>query len=312
MARTTRPVPTCVLIAVAVALCAMSGTAEEIHLRPDFAPGDSYQLNLSAITDTAAFSQRGDRNSYSEAVKLDYRARVLVLSVDARGFPTRERHHDVRLGFVRPDESGQLFGSGTSFEVRRTDGGGIGVFANGRRIERGVEKVVVNLLKDQFELGGAPALIEPGRPVALGEQWELDRERAKRLLQAGGVRVVEMGGPATAELRLADPPRDGEPGTDSDWVVRYRIPADWVRLSEMPEGSRASSSEAVLEGEIRLTPGRSTLVSHSSHLRMKMAGVAGQGGSHLNVPWRLETTKRNVQYTTPLDPVPASLGSPSP
>lgn len=282
----------------------MARAGEEIALRLRFEKGDHYRLALSAITDTAVYGKPGGQRSHTEAVKLDYRANVLVLEVDEEGTPTRERHDSVRLGFERPDESGQLFGSGTSYDVRRGAGSEVRLFAGGQRVERRVEQIVADLLVDQFEYGPTPTLVDPGRAVQVGETWTLDPDRARELLRRSGLRVLEMGERATATLRQAGPPEGGGPGTDTDLLIEYSVPASWVRLNRMPEGARAAESEALLSGEIRVGTGHEAMVAHTSHLRFQLAGVAGRAGAHLNVPWRVESSKRNVQSTIRLDPMP--------
>ena len=289
-------------VLLAAILCVATAQAGEVFsLELRFQKGDRYRLALSAITETSAYAKSGDQRSHNEAVKLDYRAQILVLEVDAEGVPIRERHEAVRLGFERPEESGQLFGSGTSFDVHRGAGAEIQLFANGQRVERRVERIVADLLVDQLEYGPTPALVDPGRPVQIGETWKLDPDRARELLRRSGLRVLEMGADATATLRLAGMPLAGEPGADTDLLIEYTVPAKWVRLNRMPEGARAAESEARLIGEIRVSSGSSTVLAHSSHLEFQLAGVAGRAGAHLNVPWRVERSKRNVQSTIRLD-----------
>ena len=145
-------------LAIVTLSVASGAAAEEITLRPRYQPGDAYVLSLHTAAKTALHAKGLARKPFDEDVQLEYGARAVVLEVDANGQPLRERHEDVRLAFVRPDESGALFNEHASFEVRRSADGDVQLFANEKRMPRAVEKVVVDVLASQFEYSLGPAL----------------------------------------------------------------------------------------------------------------------------------------------------------
>ncbi len=275
----------------ALALLGPAATAEELVLAPRYEPGDVYTLHLRATTDTEASAKAGRRDTYQEKVTLDYSATVLVLEVDERGQPTRERHGGVRLTFERPDERGSLFRDDTMFEVRRDDRGHAALFARGGRAEPEIERIVTDLLRWQFEYGVGPALFDPGRPVQVGDSWPLDPGLARRFARAQGVEVMSFSAPATATLK-----RDARAG--GGLVVAYEIPIGWFEVERMREDLRTSESEARLRGEIRLPaePEGGPIV-YSSNLALRMDGVVGSPGSSQTFPWTVRSQKLANQRT---------------
>ncbi len=150
------------LVAVLVLSVAGVASAEEIALKPRYEPGDSYVLSLQTTTQTAVRSKSTRRKPFDEDVRLEYGARVVVLEIDGHGRPVRERHEEVRLAFTRPGEAGSLFAEHAAFEVRRGGDGEIRLFANEKRVERAIEKIVADLLASQFEyLARAPCSSTP-------------------------------------------------------------------------------------------------------------------------------------------------------
>ena len=205
------------LVAILVLSVAGVASAEEIALKPRYQPGDSYVLSLQTTTQTAVRSKSARRKPFDEDVQLEYGARVVVLEIDAHGRPVRERHEEVRLAFARPGEAGSLFAEHAVFEVRRGGDGEIRLFANEKRVERAVEKIVADLLASQFEYSLGPVLFDPGHPVAIGESWELDRSVARRFLRDRGMRRRRVRGAchgdprAAGRLRRRARPRDPLP-----------------------------------------------------------------------------------------------------
>jgi hypothetical protein len=272
---------------------ASGAAAGEITLRPRYQPGDAYVLSLHTAVKTAVHAKGLQRKPFDEDVQLEYGARVVVLEVDADGRPVRERHDDVRLAFVRPDESGALFQEHASFEVRRSTDGDVQLFANEKRMPRAVEKVVADVLASQFEYSLGPALFEPGRPVAIGESWELDPSEARRFLRDRGVRVIDLDGPATATLeqRAGD---DGAPAL----VIRYRIPVGRWQPDPVHPNSLTAASDGVVDGEIELAPGAGGRpVHHASNLEMHVNGVVTASRVADPVTWRLEMSRATEQST---------------
>lgn len=282
--------PRCV--AFGSALCLLAGlraSAEEIVLRPRYHAGDVYVLALSAVKN-AEMSSRGEkRRPFREDVHLRYEANVRVLETDAAGIPLRERHQDVVLSFVRPDASGSLFAEKTSYEVRRADGE-VQLFVRGERAERKLEQVVADVLESQFEYG-IGALVDPGRPVGIGESWEIEPARVRSYLHARGVEAARFDEPATATLE----PRRSDGAT---LVLRYRIPIASFEPSALPPNARAASSDGSLEGELLLDPAAlRTPLRHSSKLALRMNGsVHGQGVAP-SFPWRFRKTESLDQHT---------------
>jgi hypothetical protein len=252
-----------------------AAAAEDVRLRPRFRPGDLYGLSLrvSTITDGVASGEGGE--SVHENIRLQYEASVMVLEVDADAQPVREQHEDVTLTYERPGESGSLFKPGVSYEVRRREG--IEVFLAGRRAEAKIEKTVTDVLARQFAFTLEPALLEPGRPVAVGESWEPDPSLVKRFLWSRGVQVQSVGGGAVATLLR-------EPG-ESGLVIEYAIPLTRFVLREMPERAEAARTSGRLEGRVRL--GAGAAVTSFSSLTLDMAGVLT--GAAQPMPWTLRS-----------------------
>lgn len=260
--------------------------AQELVLRPQYLPGDVYRLALTKQTVTDAASRSHDGRSFEEDVELAYSARVEVLEVDSDGQPVRERHERVRLTFERPDGSGSLFRKGTRYEVRRGEGGSVALFVRGARVDREIERVVAPILEGQFEHGPGPALVDPGRPVGVGDRWELSEGRARDLLRREGWRAISFGGAPTATLeRHPTEPR----------VARlvYRIPLDWVEPVRSAPNAETSKSGGIFQGTVDLPPdphGRP--LAHASSLETDVSGLIQRHGVTRNVPWRLSQSKR--------------------
>lgn len=279
-------VPLSLAGALLLAFAAGAASAERVDLAPRYAAGDAYMLSLSTVTDTRASSQDGaQRRTWEDRVRLDYEAAVRVLEVDAQGHPRRERHTGVRLTARRPDGERSLFDDGTAFEVRR-DGEALRVLVNGSRIEPALEEIVRSVLQDRFEDAAADALLDPGRPVAVGETWELDPALARRFLRARGVRAVRLAGPATASLQLQP---QGEP--HGQRVVAYRIPVAWLEAEGLPENARTAGSEALYEGQIRLPAEAGDATRHASTLTLRLHGHLEGAGPAQTAPWSLERSK---------------------
>lgn len=280
-------IPLSLLCALAIAAPA---NAEELRLQSRCEVGDSYALSLRTTTKSELRAKA--RTSKAEDVQLTYTATVEVLETDAAGLPTRERHVGAQLRFERPGASGVLFQEGARFEVRRDAAGDVHLFTNDARVERKVERLVAQVLAARFEYSAVPALLDPGRAVELGETWQLDPKRARRLLRAQDVRVVDFAGPATATLARAD-------GDDpSARILRYRIPiARWEPVA-LPENARTSASDAQVEGEIRFTVDpHAAPLEHRSRLVSHLRGVTTASGVAAPVPWSLETASASDQST---------------
>lgn len=272
---------------------AARASAEEIALKPRYQPGDSYLLSLQTTTQTAVRSKGARRAPLDENVQLEYGARVVVLEVDASGQPIRERHEEVRFAFVRPGESGSLFKEHAAFEVRRSGDGEVQIFANEKRVERRVEKIVVDLLGTQFEYSLGPALFDPGHPVAIGESWELNRSLARQFLRERGVRVVDFDGPATATLGHYTND-EGEPAL----VIRYRIAVGRWQPDSVHPNSLTAASDGHVEGEIQVATGPSGQpLRHASSLVMRANGVVTASRVADPVTWSLETSRSSEQST---------------
>jgi hypothetical protein len=275
------------LAALLACVVAADAGSQDLVLEPRFRAGDAYALSLDNHSRTEAASRGGTRRAFEEDVALSYRANVEVLEVDARGRPVRERHDDVQLTFQRPDGSGSLFRNGTSYEVRHADGGALRVFVGGRRADGEVEAVVVGLLATRFENGPGAALLDPGRPVGVGDSWALDRSLARRLLARQGLRVLDLGEAPRATL-LRRPTGDG----GSEVVLRYRIPVAWSEPDAMPPNTRTAESHARYEGEIVLSDephGRP--LRHRASLVADMSGVVDVPGRGAPSPWSLQSSR---------------------
>jgi hypothetical protein len=265
----------------------LSASAEEISLRPRYHAGDAYILSLSALKNSELVARSEKGKPFREDVHLRYEANVLVLETDAEGYPVRERHEDVVLSYVRPDSSGSLFEQ-ASFEVRRQPEGGVQVYVKGERADRKVERVVSELLEGQFEYG-IGALLDPGRPVEVGETWELDPARTARFLEERGVEGVKLDGTASATLE----PHEGGP-----FVVRYNIPIASFAPSGLPSNRHTAHSAGQLEGEVQLEPTavRSPL-RHSSRLALRMNGSVHGDKVARSIPWRFRSSEELDQHT---------------
>jgi hypothetical protein len=158
----------------------------------------------------------------------------------------------------------------------------------GERAEKQVERVVSELLEGQFEYG-IGALLDPGRPVAVGESWDLDPARTASFLETRGVEGAKLDGIARATLE----PHEGGP-----YVVRYRIPIASFEPDGLPSNRRTARSAGQLEGEVQLEPTalRSPL-RHSSRLALRMNGSVH--GHHVarSVPWRFRSSESLDQHT---------------
>lgn len=280
--------PVALLLALAASAGASDTTAGRLALAPRYAPGDAYELSLTTDTETA--SAASGARGFAETVRIAYRANVVVLEVDGDGRPVRERHDAVRLDCERPEGCGSLFRPGAGFEVRRSRNGALELHQGGRRLDRALEKVVTDLLATRLEHTPLPALLDPGRPIAAGESWTLDRGLAKRLLRERGLRVVDFGDePATARLE----------GDGDARRLRYRIPVAWLELARMPADARTAGSRAILEGELALAPdGRAR--GHDARLTLEMTGVLVKSGVAAPRAWRLATAQSIAQRNEPL------------
>jgi hypothetical protein len=263
-------------------------------LAPRHQPGDAYRLSLRVSTRTE--SSRGGKADpeIDEDVHLDYTASVRVLEVDAEGRPVRERHDGVRLSFERPGETGSLFKEGASFEVRRP--ADVQVFVAGARMERAVEKVVSDILERQLLFTLEPALVDPRRRVEVGASWSLDPSLARRLLLGRGLRVMEFGprGSATLERRWRE-------DVGMELVVEYQVPVKSFELTRMPAFAEASSSEARLEGQIRLGPeAGAPPIAWTSSLSLRLSGTSTAPGATQGAPWTMRSSMLVEQTSAPI------------
>lgn len=266
-----------------------NAVAQQLHLAPRHAPGDVYDLALSTSTETEAASRGPESRSFEERVTLRYEARVSVLEVDPAGRSVRERHDGVRLSFERPDGSGSLFRNGTRFDVERPEGGAPRLSANGERLDLAVERVVAPLLERQFEHSLGPALLDPGRPVSVGETWELSESVARRLLRESGLRAVEFDGAPSATLAP-------HPDDERSVQLRYSLPVSWCESESVPANTLTGKSSAILEGRIDLSSAAAGRpVRHVSELRLRMKGVVSKPGVARPFRWRLERSEQADQ-----------------
>jgi hypothetical protein len=269
-------------------LLSLGAAAEDIRLRSGYSPGDQYVLSLTTVTHTDVSARGAEQGSFKEDVELRYDATVEVVETDTDGAPVRERHEGVDLTYVRPDGSGSLFKKGAAFEVLRKDGGAIQIYFRGARVEAKIEKIVGDLLTHQFEYA-VGALVDPGRPVQVGETWTLEANRVQEFLRARGMQGVELDGPATATL--------GE-GKGDQLAIRYRIPIDSFALSEMPLNAQTARSHGRLEGEVQLDANAlHRPVVHSSELALRMKGAMQLAGSARTSPWSLRRSQSVEQRT---------------
>lgn len=286
--------------ALLATLLAFPAVAEEVALQARMTPGAAYRLSLAVVTDTEAFSKGGSGETYEEKVRLQYRADVTVLDVDAQGRPTRERHDHASLTFERPGESGSLFKENVSLGVERRND--IEVSLAGKRVAPELEKVLSDVLEKQFEFTLEPALLDPGRSVEVGESWAPDESLARRFLQSRGVRVAAFGEDAVVKL-VRETREDGQ----SALVVDYRIPISRFALTRMPAHTEASRSEALLAGRIELArePGRPP-VSARSNLTLSLNGTSRTPAQ--SMPWGVRSSVTVEKSHAPKDDL-ASIGS---
>jgi hypothetical protein len=267
---------------------AYPASAEEIALVPKYQPGDSYVLTLGANSETEASSGGSVNKRFHEKTQVDYRATVVILEVDAEGRPIRERHQDVSLVVGSTRGSGPVFEGNTNFEVHRDDGR-VSAFFDGKRADSKTETALLAVLETQFEHTLEPSLIDPGRPVAVDETWELDRSLARELLRRRGIRPVKFGGPATATLarRAGD---DGSVGLEID----YRIPISWHHVDRLFPSAMAGETEGYFGGTVRLasTP-EGVPVARTSRLALSVDGVvsASRQRSLRPYPWSVRSFK---------------------
>ena len=265
--------------------------ADDVALRPRFQVGDRYALSLSLDTETRVDARGGARDSFREDVELRYAAQVEVLETDAAGLPLRERHEGVELDSVRAKETTALFVKGAVFELTRRPDSSVEIHFRGARVEPRIEKIVGDLLAHQTEYAIA-ALLDPGRPLAIGERWELDPERVGEFLRTRGIQSVALDGAASAELAK---------NRREELVVRYRIPIRRFALPELPEGSSASNSEGRLEGEVQLDGhGAHRARAHASKLQLDIEGALRAPGSSRAGRWHLRRSQSVDQHTETL------------
>jgi len=269
---------------------AAAAPAEPLVLTPRFVPGDTYNLSLEVHTRTEASSRGVKGEQVDEDVRLRYRASVLVVDVDESGRPVQERHRRVSLSFERPDGTGELFREGAAFDVERRDR--VRILLNGEPIDRRVEEAVAEILEKQPEYTLEPAMLDPGRPVAVGESWELPESLTRRFLLSRGVRVIEFGEDATATLKEL-PREDGR----TERVIEYHVPIERLELTRMPPHTEASRSDGSLNGRVRLavdgSPGMNASVSE---LELSLSGIST--GVARRLPWSLESTM-TVEKSSP-------------
>jgi hypothetical protein len=270
---------------------AIYATAEEIALRPRHQVGDRYALSLSLDTTTRAGARRAEHNSFREDVELHYAAQVEVLETDAAGIPVRERHEGAELTSERPEGKRELFVKGAVFDLARRGDGSVEIQFRGERAAPAIEKIVGDLLAHQSEYALA-ALLDPGRPLSVGDRWELDPVRVGEFLRARGIRDAVLDEPATAVLATGD--RDA-------LALRYRIPIREFALAELPEGATAQRSKASLEGEVQLDSGGFHRArAHSSRLQVAIDGSLRKVGNAAAGRWRLRRSQSVAQVTETL------------
>lgn len=270
------------LLLVASLAVSFSAAAEEVALRLRSKPGDTYRLSLSVLTNTEAFSKGAGGETFEETVRLQYKASVRVLEVDAEGRPVREQHDRASLTFERPGDSGSLFQEGVTIEVVRRDG--VEIFLANRRIDRKLETILAEVLEKQFEYTLEPALLEPGRPVEVGESWKPNESLARRFLLSRGVRVIDFGEDPVATLQR-EPQEDG----GAALVIDYSIPIARFELTRMPPNTEASKTEARLEGRVLLAkdPGQAP-ISARSNLTLSLKGMSRTAAQSL--PWSVRSS----------------------
>jgi hypothetical protein len=282
------------MVKVLVMLCALSlpvVAAEQIALRPGYRVGDRYAIALVTKTDTRVDARGAASKSFREKVELRYTAQVEVLEVDAAGAPLRERHEGVDLTYERPEGRQSLFAQGAVFELTRRSGGSVEIRFGGERVQPQIERIVGDLLAHQSECTVA-ALLDPGRPVAVGERWELDPDRVREFLRARGIQSPKLSGPSTAKL---------ETGDGDQLSLRYRIPIDQFALKDLPENSTRTDSEGSLQGELRLDGhGLHRAIAHTSALSLEIDGAVHPPGTTATAAWSLARSQSVDQHTETL------------
>jgi hypothetical protein len=241
---------------------------------------------MNRVTE-ASSGGSSDGKSIEESRGYEYRASVVVQEVGRDGRPSRERHADVQLAVAGPEGHGALLEKGITLEVRRSQDGEVRIYMDGYRADRKTEKIVTEILASQFERTLQPALLDPARPVAVGETWDLDPSLARQFLEERGIRVVRFAGPPAATLLRED----------GALVIRYRIPIAWFEIFEMPANNQAAQSEARFEGMVRLAsdPRRPPIAS-SSHLALSLNGVrTTRAGMTQAVAWSLRRSSLEGQ-----------------
>lgn len=265
--------------------------ADDVVLRPRYQVGDRYALSLSLDTKTRVDVRGAARDSFREDVELSYAAQVEVLETDAAGLPLRERHEGVELDSARAMETSELFVKGAVFELTRRADSSVEIHFRGARVEPRIEKIVGDLLAHQTEYAIA-ALLDPGRPVAIGERWELEPARVEEFLRTRGIRAVALDGAASVELAK---------GESEGLVLRYRIPIRRFAIPELPDGASSSDSKGRLEGEVQLDGGGFHRArAHTSELRLDIKGALRAPGSSRAARWHLSRAQSVDQHTETL------------
>jgi hypothetical protein len=303
--------PTLLSVGAILALAvAATAPAEEIAFLPKYQPGDSYVLTLGATSETDASSGGSVSKRFHEMLQMDYEATVVILEVDGEGRPIRERHQDVSMVVRSTQGSGPVFEGDLTLEVHRHHGK-VRVFCDGCRTNPNKEKAIVRILETQFEHTLEPSLLDPRRPVAVGESWELDRSLAGELLRRRGVRVAAFGEPATATLvrRAGD---DGSVGLEVD----YRIPISWVNVSELFPSAFAGETDGLLQGRVRFAPALDRVpISRTSTLTLDVDGAVTTSAEIATrpYPWSVHSSRVAEQSAakvgTPYAGEPGPVGS---
>ncbi len=226
--------------------------------------GDRYQLLLRTETATEAVSRAAKRQTFDERVQLAYDATVVVLEADESGRPVRERHQDVSLVVDRSEGTGSLFRRGTSFEVRR-ENDALAIYVEDVRISPEIERLVTDVLRERSHRPDFADSLEPTPEVAAGGggRWELEPDRAARILAAHGLAIEELADAPTATLEVREGRRS----------VHYRIPVRGLDVGNLPLGAAVDRSDAVLEGRLEWPEeSGSPEIAHSSNLELSLRG----------------------------------------
>jgi hypothetical protein len=282
------------LVTALVGISALAASAEDVVLRPHYAPGDSYALSLTAHSNADLLWRGHEPSGFDENAVLRYSATVVVLETDASGLPTRERHQGAELTLVRNGESASPYLTG-NFEVRRSAEGEPNVFIGGVRADRKVERLMTRVLAHQLEYS-IGALVDPGRSVAVGESWPISEAQVRAYLKRQGVRYAELEEPASASLVR---------GSDGALAVRYRIPIASFKLRKLPANAHAARSQGNLEGEVVFGAQRRP-VHHASTLMLEISGAVVKSGVSPSYPWAYRGTTSLEQRTRKVEPELAS------